>query len=358
MGNRRNVITLNGNRYDAVTGELLSSPKPKISAPKTPSSSTSGTDGFVSRPSPLKSSIKRQPHNISRTAHKSKTLVRRIVNKPHTTPEKKTPIDSRPQIKKTTPVNQSREQRAKTAPKSSLISRFGVGKTEKTTKYSPLPISVPPKEIPATKHDSPRNISKTSESQTISSRPKTSSVLENAINNSQSHKNATHKKTPRTHKLAKKLKLKPGFLNISMFIVAGLLLGGYFAYNNVPNLAMKVASTRAGINGTVPAYQAGGFSFNGPIEYQVGQVTIKYRSNSDDRSYVITQKKSEWNSDALLSNHVSTNSRSYQLLQEKGKTIYIYDGDSASWIDDGVWYEINGQSSLSANQVIKIANSL
>jgi hypothetical protein len=355
VGNRRNVITLNGNRYDAVTGELLSSPKPKQPTQKTSSPSSSGTDGFVSRPVQNKTNIKRHSQNISRTTHKSKTLVRRIVNKPQVAKDNKS-SEAHPEIKKTMPINQSREQRAKNASKSSLISKFGINNHKTNTKYSPLPLSSPPKEN-STKPNLPKDYN-SHDSTSLKPRQKTSNVLENAINNSQSHKKTTHKKTPRTHKIAKKLRVKPRFLNITMFVVAGLLLGGYFAYNNVPNLAMQVASTRAGINGTVPAYQAGGFSFNGPIEYQVGQVTIKYKSNSDNRSYVITQKKSEWNSDALLSNHVSTNSRSYQLLQEKGKTIYIYDGDSASWIEDGVWYEIKGQSSLSANQVIKIANSL
>ena len=352
MGNRRNVITLNGNRYDAVTGELLNPPKTKSHEIKPSAVNTSGTDGFVSKPK-VKTSIKRQTQNISRTPHKSKTLVRRVVSKPApTTSQNKV---SNPQIKKTFSDQTIREQRSKLVTKSSLISKFGQSGKANIAKYStPLPVSSPPKDNPSTTN----NEQTAKRTNLESNNNKSSGVLENAIRNSQSHKNSKLKKTTKTHKLAKKLKVKPSFLNISLFALAGLLMAGYFAYNNVPNLAMRIASTRSGINGNVPGYQAGGFSFNGPIEYQVGQITLKYKSNSDDRSYVITQKKSEWNSDTLLSNHVAVNGRSYQLLQEKGKTIYIYDSDNASWIENGVWYEIKGQTSLSADQVIKIANSL
>jgi hypothetical protein len=135
-------------------------------------------------------------------------------------------------------------------------------------------------------------------------------------------------------------------------------MAGYFAYNNVPNLAMKVASTRSGTPGALPDYSPSGFALGGPIKYSPGQIQISYSSNTDDRSFTITETKSEWNSDALLDNHVAANSRAYQTFQDNNKTIYIYDEDVASWVDNGIWYELNGNKSLNTDQILRIANSL
>ena len=143
-----------------------------------------------------------------------------------------------------------------------------------------------------------------------------------------------------------------------MVVFSVLILGGYFAYNNVPNLAMRVASARSGISGSMPGYQPSGFSLGGPIEYKTGQISISFKSNSDNRSYTVTQRNSDWNSETLLENHVAMGKRQYQTFQDKGKTIYMYDGDSASWVDNGVWYEIDGNTSLNTDQVLRIANSL
>ncbi len=353
MGNRRNVITLNGNRYDAVSGELLT--KAAESTPTRHQSSSANVDGFVSAKSTKQPVIKRSTQHISRQTDKSKTLVRRIVNKPEVA---QYTTKTSPTVKKSKNllVDHKREKRAKDIKQSRLISKFGQS-TPKQVKYSPLPIATAPAEStpqPTIQHASP----------VLSTTPKpkaankgSKSVLENALKNSNSHAKPSHK-TTRRHKIAKKLKTKPSLLNISIAVLAFTILGIYFAYNNTPNFAVKLASTRSGVNGGIPSYKASGFSFNGPIEYKTGELTIQYKSNSDDRSYSITQKKSEWNNDALLSNYVASNNRGYQTLQEKGKTIYIYDADKASWISDGVWYEINGNSSLNAGQVIKIANSL
>ncbi|MFO0920261.1 MAG: DUF4367 domain-containing protein [Candidatus Saccharimonadales bacterium] len=353
MGSRRNVITLNGNRYDAVSGELLT--KTVKSTPAHRLSSSANVDGFMS-PKPIKQPvIKRNTQHISRQTDKSKTLVRRIVNKPKAT-KQNTKTSPTVNKNKNLFVDHTREKRAKDIKQSRLISKFGQS-IPNQVKYSPLPIATAPAEDtpqPTIKHTTP----------VLAATPKpkatnkgSKSVLENALKNSNSHAKPPHK-TTRRHKIAKKLKTKPSLLNISIIVLAFTILGIYFAYNNTANFALKLASTKSGVNGGIPEYKASGFSFNGPIEYKTGELTIKYKSNSDDRSYSITQKKSEWNNDALLANYVTSNNRSYQTLQEKGKTIYIYDADKASWINNGIWYEINGNSSLNAGQVIKIANSL
>jgi hypothetical protein len=121
---------------------------------------------------------------------------------------------------------------------------------------------------------------------------------------------------------------------------------------------MRVASTRAGFAAEMPGYKPAGFSFKGPIAYQAGRVSVTFKSNTDDRQFTLTQSSSNWNSDALLANYVASEKKQYQTYLDKGRTLYIYDNSNASWVDNGIWYQIEGDSSLTTDQLIRIASSL
>jgi hypothetical protein len=96
----------------------------------------------------------------------------------------------------------------------------------------------------------------------------------------------------------------------------------------------------------------------GPIQYKPGEVTINYKTHSDDRGFNVVQKNSSWNSETLLDNFVSATNKPYQTFQSNGRTIYIYDGNKATWVDGGIWYSIDGQSNLNSDQLLRIAASL
>lgn len=121
---------------------------------------------------------------------------------------------------------------------------------------------------------------------------------------------------------------------------------------------MRLAASRAGVPGTLPNYQPSGFGMSGPIQYKAGQITIHYKSRSDSRAFHINQRSSEWDSATLLDQFVATNRRSYQTYQDNGKTIYIYDNDNATWVDGGIWYQIEGNSSLNSDQLLRLAASM
>jgi hypothetical protein len=46
------------------------------------------------------------------------------------------------------------------------------------------------------------------------------------------------------------------------------------------------------------------------------------------------------------------------IFQQKGLTIYMYDGSHATWVNQGVWYTIEGDSLLDTEQLLRIATSL
>jgi hypothetical protein len=134
---------------------------------------------------------------------------------------------------------------------------------------------------------------------------------------------------------------------------------GYITYINIPNMALRVASSRAGFAAHLPGYQPAGFGFNGPVAYQTGEITVSYGTPADDRKYTIVQKQSNWDSQTLL-DHIEPQAELYPATyQESGLTVYVYDGKVATWVNAGVWYTINNDTSqLTTEQMLKIAASL
>jgi len=345
VGKQQNILELNGKQYDALTGKLL------VPTEKKPSSShkSSQQSGVV-----LDGITRSRQHTASVVMHsktqRSHTLMRTAVHKPVASKTRHT-INNDSQSLNTGHIIH-RSTNAHSAPKSALISKFGSNTTSFTKKVAPLSVQPEPiQEAPAmlAHHFTPPHHSRHSHAK---------NPFDNALEHAQSHKQPKLKKTSLRHRAAHKLRTTPRAMNISAALLSGLLILAFFVYQNVPNLAMKVATTRAGIAGHLPSYNPSGFSFSGPIHYSPGQITFSYKSNSDDRNFTVSQKASEWNSETLLQDFVAVKHPEYQTLQDKGKTIYVFEGSNATWVNGGIWYRIEGASALNTDQLLRLASSL
>lgn len=344
MANRRNVLMLNGKRYDALTGRLLvdehgDQSSASVKKPHHTSVQGHNIDGFKRQAAHAHPKISHT--SIHHKPERSKTLMRSAVHKP--TPAPAATVAAR---------------RAKPSPttnvtRSHLISKFGTPNARPKPVPAVLAVKAPPEvldEVDLLDHHH----------QTSLKPPRSAPAnhIDTALEHATSHEQPRHKKTTRRHQVAKKLRVSARAVNIGASLIVMVILGGYFAYQNVPNLAVRIASARAGVAGGLPDYQPAGFSLRGPIQYQPGQINISYQSNSDDRKFHLTERSSSWNSETLLQNYVAINRRAYQTYQSSGKTIYIYDKNNATWVDEGVWYQIEGNSALSSDQLLRLANSL
>jgi hypothetical protein len=224
-----------------------------------------------------------------------------------------------------------------------------------------MKIAQEPKYSNTTPQTSSTNSTHNPQSHHNSTHPQTATqkMLDKALASASSHEAETpiHHKKKRS-KLGKKLGISPKAASISMAVLAFVLLAGFFTVQSVPNLSMRLAATRAGFDATMPGYQPTGFSFKGPIKYSPGQVTISFKSNTDGRQYDVKQQASNWNSDALLSNYILAEGKTYQTYLDRGRTLYIYNGSSATWVDNGVWYTVEGESNMTTDQLIRIAASI
>jgi hypothetical protein len=145
-----------------------------------------------------------------------------------------------------------------------------------------------------------------------------------------------------------------GFISAS---VVALFLVGFLAYQNLPSLSLQLASYRSGLHATMPASSPSGFTF-GFLSYSPGNVTVNFTSPQDSRQFNITQKASSWDSQALLSNFVSSANSAYKTYSRAGRTVYLLGNNTATWVDSGVWYTVDGNSSLSTAQLLDVAGSM
>jgi predicted flap endonuclease-1-like 5' DNA nuclease len=140
--------------------------------------------------------------------------------------------------------------------------------------------------------------------------------------------------------------------------LALLLLGGYFTYLNMPSLSVRVAAAEAGVSASYPSYHPDGYSLSGAVAYSQDEVNMKFASNSGSQNFTLAQKKSAWDSTAVLENYVKAKAgNNYVTYNENGLTIYTYDSNAA-WVNNGVLYTINGDAPLTSDQIRHIAISM
>lgn len=334
MGKPQNtVIEINGQKYDARTGKLIQS--------STPTRSTAPIQSIDGVARPVRHSKELHSKNT-----RSNTLMRHAVKKPThpltlkadvTRNRQVQPshnVHTKPALKSIYQPNQLRVKRAQEVKQNTLVKRFNdVGV-----------VSSQPTAITAPKSHTPNlNVQK--------SKPtKSHSVIEEGLRAAQSHKQPHHK-APKSHRKSK-------FASLAAASMAVFLLVGFFGFQYAPNISMRYAAARSGVNANMPGYSPSGFSLNNHIHYTPGQITLTFRSNSDERQFNIVQRESNWNSETLRANYVANIDKSVHTYEDKGRTIYIYGGSNATWVSGGVWYEIQGNSQLTSDQLIQIASSM
>lgn len=188
-------------------------------------------------------------------------------------------------------------------------------------------------------------------------------IFQKALVRATSHEQPAVHTTKRAAKAAKrahstrKSRIGRRVLNTTATALAILLVAGFIGYQNKANITMRVASAHAGFHASLPGYKPSGFAI-GKFSYGTGVVAVNFHSNSDNRAFTVTQKASNWDSETLLDNYVATTADNYQALQSGGRTIYMYGNNNATWVGNGVWYQVTDDGSLSTNQVLQLAQSM
>ena len=144
-------------------------------------------------------------------------------------------------------------------------------------------------------------------------------------------------------------------LAISMSAVAVLLLG-YFVHLNMPDISVRVAASRAGVDGSYPSYIPRGYSLDGLVAENNGKIEMTFSNAA--LKFTVTQEKTTWDSAALYNNFVMREwGAEAVILREHGLTIYVL-GSDAVWINGGILYKIDDiKDGLTRQQLRDIAVS-
>lgn len=367
MSKNKNTIKINGHLYDAVTGDRIdgaSKPvthqsvksvdgvvapqvihpsKPKPSAPPRP---VTHAPAATSKPS----LGHRQPHHVA-TAVKhhapqhSKTLMRHVVKKPSTTKHLKAQgsiavsAKSSHQITAKSSAHVISDQRlhhAKRVSKSTHISRYGatVASAENRHPSSPKPGAI--KVQPVAHHAAPKQSAH-------------AELMEQAIKRATSHHQPKHRKP---------LSRRQQIAGYSALVVVSVAFLGILVTQSSAGIQLRVAANKAGFAASAPAYKPAGFRMD-DMYYSAGQVAMHFKSNSDQvRSYSITQKTSSWDSSTLRDTFVAPADRNFKVVSDSGLNVFVYGDGNATWVNDGVWYQVQANSTLSDRQLVDIAKSL
>lgn len=363
MRKTNNTIKINGNTYDAITGEVLGGDT------STDTSESTATAGAIIKPSPVVTSHKATApaHNpkrvtnarqkarpAARTPQPSKTLMRHSVRKPshaanshdktHLSRTSKLAAASTTiSIKKSAHhVDEKRLQHAKSISKSHKIKKFS-----KTEPVAHQPAHPKPHQV---QHHITTTHPRRATHHKPAHRPKTSAdLLQEALHHATSHKQPAPKQhLSRSHRIA----------GLSVLVVATGLLLGLVVIQSTPAIKMRVASAKAGFAASLPGDSPAGFHMS-DLSYGAGAVAMNYDSNSDsDRTFSITQKSSSWDSTTLRDTFVEKNDKNFSVIEDGGLTVFLYGDNNATWVSNGVWYQVQGNGSLSDRQLVDIAKSL
>lgn len=363
------TITVNGRIYDAVTGLPVAAEgdsKSRSVKPAQKKQVVSDPVKLVGPTAPTKPKVVRPVADIkpmtprSRTAagsvhtslQRSQTLNRRAIKKP-VTPNR--PKVARPTVGKQMDIA-----------KSGSISRFAKNPVVvekpvikpadlKTAKTSGDAIAKADK--PAQSHPvAQRAMLRVKPKSKVVKKPVTAKEIKDA-----EIAKAMASLQPKTSKRAKKAR-KPG-KTLRRLIIIGISLaitfGALFAiYRLLPSVSVSIAATRAGVSASYPEFVPDGYSLSQPVTYSDGEVDLKFKSNSNDNYYRITQTRSSWDSTAVLDNIVTPAAGAdYVTTRERGLTIYTYDS-IAVWVNGGILYKIDSKAPLSGDQIRRIATSL
>jgi len=256
-----------------------------------------------------------------RAPQPSKTLMRHAVKQPgslkpaaakhsHLSHRPKADILPKPSVSHIEP---SRLLHARSVKKSRAISRF----SSSVFDYQALPANSLPAERPKLAMAS-RPV--------IASERSTTDLLERAIQRAESHRQS-HPRTKR--RISRKIS------NLTASALAVVLLAGFFAYQNAASIAIHQATGKVGFAASLPGYKPSGFSL-GRAVYSTGYFQVNFHSNSDQRSFAIVERPSVINNQP-----------------------FSIDGQhNASWIRNGIAYEVQANGSLSDEQLQQLANSL
>ncbi len=176
-------------------------------------------------------------------------------------------------------------------------------------------------------------------------------LINQALANAKPVETQTKQKTKKRRRLG-----RSQLVSFSAASLAIVLLIGYLTYLNIPQLSLRVAANQAGVEATYPNYQPVGYSLTAPAKADGSQVAMTFAKSGEN--FTISEQATNWNSEALLSQIVIPDSNdNFSTHNQNGLTLYNF-ANKTVWVNRGILYTIENNSTLSSEEIRQLAISL
>lgn len=339
----KQVITLQGKAFDTITGTVVHDVvRPKSAGKQPPKSVTKQVPATQSHHSSQAHAAAN--HIQAHHTQPSRTLMRRAVHKPGLGLKRQAHVQgalAHPNTATIVPkqsvasIDIARLSKAQQAEKNHKVHHFNTA--------ADMPIiftSVPVRHAP---QDIPDNTPPVTPPPTPTNKP--FDIFEHAI------ENASHFVDISAQKSHFKKKARRHAMSMTAGAFAFLLIAGFAAYQNTPGIQLKAAGIRAGIATATPNFAGSGFAYNG-VTTEQSRLVIGLKDSHGQ--YQLSEQKTNWSSSEMIqqvSAIDASGQTNYSTLQMSTNTVYRFGTTQATWVKDGVWYQVNGDQSLSETQL-------
>jgi hypothetical protein len=337
------TITINGRLYDAVTGLPVTAPAtPEVKPGAKPTPKVASASKAAPKPAAKPATPRPQTasSNVHGNVQKSQTLMRRATKKP-AAPHKV--------------VRRSQPGRHMDIARSGSVAKFAPHPVVKQapTATAQAPLLTPDK--PAQTHPTAKRALAKAQAKKQTAARANQPVTAKQVKEAEISKAISKPKQAVTKEPLNKW-VKRLILIGSIVLALGVIL--FAIYKFIPSVSVSIAAAQAGIEAHYPEYTPDGYSLSQPVTFSDGEVNLEFHSNSNDSAYAINQRRSSWDSSAVLDNVVrEAVGENYTTTRERGLTIYTYEA-GAAWVNGGILYTISGDAPLSGDQVRRLATSL
>lgn len=380
-----NFIELNGNRYDATTGAFLGKVSQSATTIVAPTSisemakpvkpRTASPGGIMSDVVwPKAAHVQRAHHHVAAHHPQHARTLRRDAVKPPAIKRKmslkaQAPADLvpfksgvlalKPKLSSEI-VDVNRATRAQTVPQSTKIERFRPLHAATPRQYNDNGVVVTMAHIPVKQPPVPTtgivgSVRNTGHSAQVQTTTKKDDIFEQALARATSHEQPAPREVA-AHKVKRAHRRHKRAVQFVTSTLVLLLLGGFIFWQNRASVEMQFAAARSGVAASLPSYKPAGFAFKN-LTYSSGSVTLKF-GGDNNKTYSVVQKSSNWDSQTLLENYVSTADQPYNAYSAAGRTVYVYGNGDATWVNGGIWYQVNDDGVLTKDQIINLATSM
>ena len=331
----RDEIIINGKKYDAITGELLSAPKNNCSIKN---KDISKIHNNLQRSSTLNRKYVTVPKRQGVSLHQDEMISQ--FKRRHDYQE------AMLRAREAKETQQDRILISRFSKKSKIISPISKEQIKEVEKIAPF------EEHPLAKKANEELRAKKAQKQEISNQEVKEFAISQAIKKSREES----KKSRGIHR--KSFFARKKFISFSMGFAVAIFGVGYLTYINLPDIASRITAFQSGMAVETPAYIASGYSPKGLAYFDGKNVNFEYKKG--DSNYKIQQSQSGWDSSALLQNYVTKKwSEDYSTTYSNGLTIYSNRRGESVWVNNGKLYKVEASGNkISDEEIRKIAISL